>query len=123
MKHGFRISRPNRSNRAWTGDTHSPVKVKARQTLSQRKIMVSVIWERHGVLLVDVMQRGITINVEAYCQTQRKLLRAIQNKRRSMLTKGIVLLRDNARPHTARQTRDLLDSFGWEVFDRPPYKS
>ena len=38
-----------------------------------------------------------------------------------MLTKGIVLLHDNARPHTAGQTRDLLDSFGWEVLDHPSY--
>lgn len=101
--------------------TQSPVRVKAKQTLSQRKIMASVFWDRHGVLLVDFMQRGTTINAEAYCQTLRKLRRAIQNKRRGMLTKGIVLLHDNARPHTAGQTRDLLDSFGWEVLDHPPY--
>nr|GBM33105.1 Histone-lysine N-methyltransferase SETMAR [Araneus ventricosus] len=37
-----------------------------------------------------------------------------------MLTEGILLLHDNARPHTAAQTRALLDSFGWEVLD-PPY--
>ncbi|GBM16379.1 hypothetical protein AVEN_129704-1 [Araneus ventricosus] len=40
--------------------THSPVGVKAKQTLSQRKIMASVFWDRHGVLLVDFMQRGTT---------------------------------------------------------------
>ncbi|GBL96274.1 hypothetical protein AVEN_118801-1 [Araneus ventricosus] len=34
-------------------DTHSPERVKAKQTLSQLKIMVSVFWDRHGVLLVD----------------------------------------------------------------------
>ena len=38
-----------------------------------------------------------------------------------MLTKEIVLLHDNARPHTAGQTRNLLDSFGWEVLDHPQY--
>ncbi|GBN96915.1 hypothetical protein AVEN_125718-1 [Araneus ventricosus] len=29
--------------------THSPVRVKAKETLSQRKIMASVFWNRHGV--------------------------------------------------------------------------
>ncbi|GBM20788.1 Histone-lysine N-methyltransferase SETMAR [Araneus ventricosus] len=84
-----------------------------------RKIMGSVFWDRHGVLLVDFMQRGTTINAVVYGQTLRKLRRAIQNKRLGMLTEGILLLHDNARPHTAAQTRALLDSFGWEVLDLP----
>ncbi|GBL89351.1 hypothetical protein AVEN_225873-1 [Araneus ventricosus] len=72
-----------------------------------------------GVLLVDFMQRGTTMNAVAYCQTLRKLRRAIQNKRRGMLTEGILLLLDNARPHTAAQTRALFDSFGWKALDHP----
>ncbi|GBO32761.1 hypothetical protein AVEN_133640-1 [Araneus ventricosus] len=84
-----------------------------------RKIMASVFWDRHGVLLVDFKQRGTTINAVTYGQTLRKLRRAIQNKRRGMLTERILLLHDNARPHTAAQTRALLDSFGWEVLDHP----
>ncbi|GBM89676.1 Histone-lysine N-methyltransferase SETMAR [Araneus ventricosus] len=97
--------------------THSPLRVKAKQTLSQRKIMASVFWDRYGVLLVDFMQRGTTINAVAYGQTLRKLSRAIQNKRRGMLAEGILLFHDNARPHTAAQTRDLLNSFGWDVLN------
>ena len=38
-----------------------------------------------------------------------------------MLSGGVVLLHDNACPHTAASTRELLDQFGWEVFDHPPY--
>jgi histone-lysine N-methyltransferase SETMAR len=38
-----------------------------------------------------------------------------------MLTFGVVLLHDNARPHTAARTRPLLDHFNWELFDHPPY--
>ncbi|GBM82663.1 hypothetical protein AVEN_200567-1 [Araneus ventricosus] len=66
------------------------------------------------------MQRGTTINAVAYGQTLRKLRRAIQNKRRGMLTEGILLFHDIARPHTAAQTRDLLNSFGWDVHPRAP---
>ncbi|GBL84136.1 Histone-lysine N-methyltransferase SETMAR [Araneus ventricosus] len=101
--------------------THFPVRVKAKQTLSQSKIIASVFWDRHSVLMVDFMQRGTTINAVAYGQTLRKLRTAIQNKRRGMLTDGILLLHDNARPCTAAQTRDLLDSFGWEILDHPMY--
>jgi len=38
-----------------------------------------------------------------------------------MLSSGIVLLHDNARPHTAVRTAQLLQQFRWEVFDHPPY--
>jgi histone-lysine N-methyltransferase SETMAR len=30
------------------------------------------------------------------------------------------MLHDNARPHTAAATQDLIATFGWEQFDHPP---
>ena len=36
-----------------------------------------------------------------------------------MLTKGVVLLRDNTRTHTAARTRGLIKLFNWEIFDHP----
>ncbi|GFU23579.1 histone-lysine N-methyltransferase SETMAR [Trichonephila clavipes] len=39
-------------------NTSSPAKVKAKQTLSKRKIMARVFWEWHCVLLVDFMPHG-----------------------------------------------------------------
>jgi hypothetical protein len=52
--------------------------------------------------------------------TLKKLRRAIQNKRHGMLTQGVVMLHDNACPHTAAATQDLIATFGWEQFDHPP---
>jgi histone-lysine N-methyltransferase SETMAR len=31
------------------------------------------------------------------------------------------MLHDNARPHTATATQDLITIFGWEQFNHPPY--
>ncbi|KAL4143874.1 hypothetical protein QTP88_006129 [Uroleucon formosanum] len=64
---------------------------------------------------------GETINAAKYCETLKKLRRAIQNKRRGLFTSGVCLLHDNARPHTANVTKQLLDSFGWDVLNHPPY--
>ncbi|GFU20501.1 histone-lysine N-methyltransferase SETMAR [Trichonephila clavipes] len=94
--------------------TNSPVRVKAKRTISTRKIMATVFWDRHGVLLVEFMQQGTTINAAAYCATLTKLRRAIQNKRRGLLTSGVLLLHDNASPHSAINTQNLIRSFGWE---------
>ncbi|GFX26467.1 uncharacterized protein TNCV_950651 [Trichonephila clavipes] len=38
-----------------------------------------------------------------------------------MLSKGVLLLHDNAKTHTSRTTRELIESFGWEVLDHAPY--
>ncbi|GBL85047.1 hypothetical protein AVEN_221285-1 [Araneus ventricosus] len=62
-----------------------------------------------------------TINANCYCETLRKLRRDIQNRRREMLSGGIVLLHDIARPHIAAATQELLDQFGWKFFYLPPY--
>uniref|UniRef100_A0A803STN5 Tc1-like transposase DDE domain-containing protein n=1 Tax=Anolis carolinensis TaxID=28377 RepID=A0A803STN5_ANOCA len=74
-----------------------------------------------GVLLVDFLERGTTINSERYCQTLQNLRRTIQNKRRGKLRMKILLFHDNARPHTANRTHEVLESFKWELFPHPPY--
>ena len=62
------------------------------------------------------------MTAEYYCKILEKLRRAIQNKRRGKLTKGVLLLHDNARPHVAATTKDLLAlKLKWEILSHPPY--
>ena len=62
------------------GATHRPWKQKKfNQAPSVRKIMTTVFWDRKGILLIDFLECGLTINADAYCETVRKLRRAIQN--------------------------------------------
>jgi hypothetical protein len=86
--------------------TNSPKKPrKFKQTLSARKLMATIFWDMKKVLLVDFKPQGTIITSEVYCETLKKLRRAIQNKMHGMLTTSVVLLHDNARPHTAAQTQ------------------
>ena len=101
--------------------TGSPKKKKFKQMLSTRKIMCTVFWDRQGVLLVEFMPQGTTINSAVYCEMLKKLRRAIQNKRRGMLSATILLPHDNTQPHSAAQTQDLITSFKWEQMDYSPY--
>lgn len=104
------------------GHTASPSKPKkARQSFSARKLMATVFWDAKGILLVEFMERGTTITSAVYCETLKRLRRAIQNKRRGLLTSGVVFVHDNARPHTAQRTTELLEKFKWDVFVHPPY--
>jgi len=83
--------------------------------------MATVFWDREGVLLVDFLERGSTINYERCCETLEKLRRAIQNKCQGKLSSKVLFFHDNARPHMANRTRELFDHFGWEVFDHLLY--
>jgi hypothetical protein len=58
---------------------------------------------------------------EVYFETLNNRRRSIQNKRCRILTKGVVLLHDNARPNTASHTNALIKLFDWEIFDHPLY--
>jgi hypothetical protein len=54
--------------------------------------MATVFWDRKGVLMVEFMQHGTKITSQVYCETLKKLLRAIHNERHEMLTFSVVHL-------------------------------
>ncbi|UYV69280.1 hypothetical protein LAZ67_6003100 [Cordylochernes scorpioides] len=97
--------------------TSSPKPLKFKQTFFCRETYGYRLLGPKGPIV------GTTINSNRYCETLKQLLRAIQNKRRGMLTKGVRFHHDNARPHTASQTTALIGEFGWELVSHPPYSS
>jgi hypothetical protein len=67
-------------------------------------------------LLTEFMAQENTITPDVYCEAPHKLRRSIQNKQCGMLTKGVILLHDNAHPHAADRTNALIKRFNWEIF-------
>jgi hypothetical protein len=71
---------PKEHSKQWMY-TQSPNKPKRfTQTLSARKLMATVFWDTKGVLIVEFVQQGTTLTSEVYCETLKKLRRAIQKK-------------------------------------------
>ena len=70
---------------------------------------------------MDFLPQGSIINAGVYCDTLKKLCRVIQSKQCGMLRQSVVMVHDNARPHTAATVQNLIMTFGWEQFDHPPY--
>ncbi len=62
-----------------------------------------------------------TANANRYFDTLIKLRAAIKAKRPSLLSKGVILLHDSAKPYTAGITSNLLKDFKWEIFDHSAY--
>ncbi|GBO16451.1 hypothetical protein AVEN_226650-1 [Araneus ventricosus] len=49
------------------------------------------------------------------------LHKAFRRKRPGLLSKGDLLLHDNARPHKTSVTRDFKQRFRWNVLEHPTY--
>ena len=49
------------------------------------------------------------------------LCQAIKSKQPGKLIRGVILLHDNARPHTANTITALLQKFKWEILGHPLY--
>jgi hypothetical protein len=68
---------------------HSQVKKNFTTVQSPGKVMATVFWDGHGVLLVDFTSPSSTINAAAYQETLKRLKEAIRHKRPGLLTKGL----------------------------------
>ncbi|UYV62508.1 hypothetical protein LAZ67_2000896 [Cordylochernes scorpioides] len=109
-----------RQSMVWKKPEESASK-KAKVTISAGKVMAIVFWDCKGVLLVDYLPPNTTVNAARYCEVLTKLRAAIKSKRPGLLSRKVLLVHDNARPHAARTTQTLLENFKWKIFTHPPY--
>jgi transposase len=71
---------------------------------------------------VHTVIRFLRLKSTSPAKTHRHVVEvAVRRKQPGFLQRGIVLLHDNARPHTANPTYELLWRYNWEVLDHPPY--
>jgi histone-lysine N-methyltransferase SETMAR len=99
----------------------SPTPTKFKVAPSAGKLMATVFWDMNGVLLVEFQEPGRTVTAASYCSLLERLKAAIKNKRPGLLTRGVILLHDNARPHTAHLTVETINNLGFELLPHPPY--
>ncbi len=59
---------------------------------------------------------------ELYSQQLSRLYQSIQYKQPALIIrKGVIILHDNARPHTCNIVKEKLRELNWEVLPHPPY--
>ena len=80
--------------------------------------MDTVFWDAEGMILAKFLERGQTITAACYVQTLHKVRRALCDKRPG---RNIIILHDNARPHTVCLTSEATAKIGWEVLPHPSY--
>jgi histone-lysine N-methyltransferase SETMAR len=69
------------------------------------------------LLHIDLLHERRTINAAYYCEVRQ----AYRRQQRDLSMREVVLLQDNARPHTAVQTQLKLEQLGWKTLEHPPY--
>ena len=87
--------------------------------------MATVYWDAEGVIRVDFLEQGCTINSVQYVTSIKKTKGNRVRPTKAMA--DVLLLHDNARPHTSRHTTEEIVKIGWDVKIRwevllhPPY--
>ena len=100
----------------------SPVKKKFESQPSAGKVLLTIFWDSQGVILEQYLERGATVNSVRYSEMlSTEVKTAIRTKRRGILSSGVLLLHDIARPHTAIHTLQTLEKLGFTVLEHPAY--
>jgi len=99
----------------------SPHPKKFRVQKSAGKFLALVFWDQDGILLIDYLQKGQTINAEYYSSLLVQLKDILKEIRRGKFTKGVLFLHDNVPAHRALATQKKLANLGFQCLDHPPY--
>jgi histone-lysine N-methyltransferase SETMAR len=94
----------------------------AKDDLHPRKVMLCVWWDCRGIVYYELLEHNMTITSEIYSDQMTKLNEALIQQRPALINrKGVLLLHNNARPHTSKATRSKIEEFGWEILPHPKY--
>ena len=85
---------------------------------SARKVLLTVFWDMKGVVHMEFLKQGHTVNSEKYISTLRTLKARL---RRVSSSRDSIQRHDNARPHTSRQIQDALAQLKLPALPHPAY--
>ena len=71
--------------------------------------MLCVWWNFEGVIHFELVPEGLAINADLYSQQLERMYAALGERYPALVNRKRVLLQqDNARPHTARSTQEII---------------
>lgn len=111
----------DRSKR-WVRRDQTPPPVPRRNRFS-KKVMISVWWNVDGILQFELIPKGHAVTADLYSEQLGRVYETLKQKYPKLISrKQALLLHDNAKPHTAKKTKEMLEEMdGLEVLPHPPY--
>jgi len=85
------------------------------------KVLASIFWDQDGILLIDYLPKGQSINTECYMSLLVQLKDILKAKCRGKVTKGVLFLHDSALAYWAFATQKKLAYVGFQHLDHSPY--
>jgi len=83
----------------------SPRPKKSRVQKSTGEVLALIFWDQDGILLIDYLPKGQTINTEYYLSLLVQLKDILKEKPGGKVTKGVLFLHDTAPAHRALATQ------------------
>jgi len=80
---------------------------------SSEKVLASIFWDQDGILLVDYLPKGQTINTEYYSSLLLQLKDILKEIRLGKVTEGVLFLRDNGLAHWTLATQKKMGYLGF----------
>ena len=80
-----------------------------------------MFWDGDGVILVDILKPGRTMNSDRYIIVLRRLRQATLKKRPGLDVNNITIHLDNARLHMSHATREEIARQAWNIIPQLPY--
>jgi len=99
----------------------SPRPKKIRVQKSAGKFSPRIFLDQDGILLIDYLSKGQTIDAEYYSSLLVQLKDILKETRREKITYGVLFLHDNAPTHRAQATQKKLACLGFQYLYHPPY--
>ena len=108
-----------KQRKEWVCPGEKP-KPRIKKDLHPMKTMICVWWDWEGLIHWEMLGKNMTVEKNLYKSQLHRVNEAIQQKRPDRQGQ-VILLHDNARPHTAKTVKMALHELGWEVLQHPPY--
>ena len=99
----------------------SPPPKKFKRVSSAGKVIAPIICNSQGVIVIDYLEQGRSINGAYYAAEMRRLRQEIARKRRGKLTRCVLLLQNNVPAHSSQVAMTAATECGFKVIPRPPY--
>ena len=82
-----------------------------------KKTMATVFWNSTGVVHIDYLATGKSINSDYYINLLEQVRQKIPKGKKSK----VIFLQDNCPAHKSKKTTEKLGQLRWNVLEHPPY--
>lgn len=109
-----------RSNRCWVSDAADRTRI-VRTSPFSKKIMVMCAVTFTGKFHIEILKKNEKIDSSRYVQFIKSTIQNFSRHVKPLTWENSLLIQDNARPHTARATREFYEKKSLSTLAQPAY--